>query len=60
MAAVPRARAQGIVDGLPEVERTDNPIGYYYLIRGAQEARGITRLRTVGLTHVAARDASCA
>ena len=30
---VARARTQTIVDRLPEVERTDNPIGCYFLVR---------------------------
>src|SRR2546426_2854949 len=30
---VARARAQAIVDQLPEVERTDNAIGCYFLVR---------------------------
>jgi hypothetical protein len=33
LAEVARARAQAIVDRLPEVERTDNPIGCYFLVR---------------------------
>jgi hypothetical protein len=33
MAQVARAQAQAIVDRLPEVERTDNPIGCYFLVR---------------------------
>lgn len=33
LAQVARTRAQAIVDRLPEVERTDNPIGCYFLVR---------------------------
>lgn len=33
LAQVARERAQAIVDRLPEVERTDNPIGCYFLAR---------------------------
>src|SRR5204863_3843028 len=33
LAEVARVRAQAIVDGLPEVERTDNLIGCYFLVR---------------------------
>jgi hypothetical protein len=33
LAKVARERTQAIVNGLPEVERTDNPIGCYYLVR---------------------------
>jgi hypothetical protein len=33
LAAVARARTQAIVDRFPDVERTDNPLGCYFLVR---------------------------
>lgn len=33
LTEVALARAQGIVDRFPDVERTDNPIGCYFLVR---------------------------
>lgn len=33
LAQVARTRAPAIVDRLPEVERTDNPLGCYFLVR---------------------------
>lgn len=33
LAQIARARTQAIVDRLPEVERTDNPLGCYFRVR---------------------------
>lgn len=44
LAATARARAQAIVDRLPEVERTDNALGCYFLVRRKIFAQVLTVL----------------
>ena len=57
LAKVARERAQAIVDRFPEVERTDNALGCYFLVRGKIFGQVLTVLdaQSESVTMVAAR-----
>jgi hypothetical protein len=57
IAQIARERAQAIVDRFPDVERTDNPLGCYFLVRRKIFAQVATVLdpRSEPVTMVVAR-----